>query len=87
MAYSVMKIRANFLALNSVLNPETSSLSPSAKSNGVRLVSANMIINHIKINLGRIIRGLGVELELNCLGVIKYKVVIKQIITKMSLIS
>lgn len=45
--YSVMKIRANLPALYSMLNPETSSDSPSAKSNGVRLVSAKMEVNHI----------------------------------------
>jgi hypothetical protein len=32
-----------------VLNPETSSDSPSERSNGVRLVSANEVINHINI--------------------------------------
>lgn len=33
--------------LNSILNPETSSLSPSAKSKGARLVSEMMVISHI----------------------------------------
>jgi len=41
-----MKIKANPTLPYSTLNPETSSDSPSAKSNGVRLVSANEIINH-----------------------------------------
>lgn len=45
-----MKIRANRPLLYSVLNPDTSSDSPSAKSNGVRLVSANVVVNHIIIN-------------------------------------
>lgn len=45
--YSAMKIRANILALYSVLNPDTSSDSPSAKSNGVRFVSAKFVINQI----------------------------------------
>jgi len=49
--YSAMKIRANIPALYSTLNPETSSDSPSAKSNGVRFVSAKFVINHI-INSG-----------------------------------
>lgn len=40
LAYSAIKIRAKPPPLYSVLNPETSSDSPSAKSNGVRLVSA-----------------------------------------------
>lgn len=47
--YSAMKIRANVLLLYSVLNPDTSSDSPSAKSNGVRFVSASDEINHIII--------------------------------------
>ena len=38
--YSAMKIMANNPALYSVLNPDTNSDSPSAKSKGVRLVSA-----------------------------------------------
>lgn len=52
--YSAMKIRANKPALYSTLNPETSSDSPSAKSNGVRLVSARLVMNHI-MNSGVII--------------------------------
>lgn len=47
--YSAMKIRANILLLYSVLNPDTSSDSPSAKSNGVRLVSARFVVNQIII--------------------------------------
>jgi hypothetical protein len=43
--YSAIKITAKAAALYSVLNPETSSLSPSAKSKGVRLVSASLEIN------------------------------------------
>jgi hypothetical protein len=49
-AYSAMKIRANIPLLYSTLNPDTSSDSPSAKSNGVRLVSARLVINHIIAN-------------------------------------
>lgn len=45
--YSAMKISAKALLLYSVLNPDTSSDSPSAKSNGVRLVSANDEMNHM----------------------------------------
>jgi len=45
-----MKISAKSPLLYSVLNPETSSDSPSAKSNGVRFVSANVVVNHININ-------------------------------------
>ena len=43
--YSERKIIANPPLLYSVLNPETSSDSPSAKSNGARFVSAIIIIN------------------------------------------
>lgn len=52
--YSAIKISANMPALYSTLNPDTSSDSPSAKSNGVRLVSARFVINHIT-NKGNII--------------------------------
>jgi len=45
-AYSAIKIIANNPLLYSVLNPDTSSDSPSAKSNGVRLVSAKHVMNH-----------------------------------------
>lgn len=44
--YSAIKINANPPALYSILNPETNSDSPSAKSKGVRLVSANPVISH-----------------------------------------
>ena len=45
--YSAMKIKAKPPPLYSVLNPDTSSDSLSAKSKGVRLVSANVEISHI----------------------------------------
>lgn len=54
LVYSAIKISANIPALYSTLNPDTSSDSPSAKSKGVRLVSARFVINHIT-NRGRII--------------------------------
>lgn len=47
LAYSAIKISANIPLLYSTLNPDTSSDSPSAKSNGVRFVSARLVINHI----------------------------------------
>jgi hypothetical protein len=53
-AYSAMKIIANIALLYSILNPETNSDSPSAKSNGVRFVSARLVINQV-INKGIII--------------------------------
>jgi len=43
--YSVMKIKAKFPPPYSTLNPDTSSDSPSAKSKGVRCVSAKIVTN------------------------------------------
>lgn len=54
--YSAMKIRANLPALYSVLNPDTNSDSPSAKSNGVRLVSARVVMYQIIKDRGRVIK-------------------------------
>lgn len=51
LVYSAMKIKANNPPLYSVLNPETNSDSPSAKSNGVRFVSAKLVVNQM-INNG-----------------------------------
>lgn len=45
--YSARKSRANGPAENSTLNPETNSDSPSVRSNGDRLVSASVDVNHI----------------------------------------
>lgn len=45
--YSPRKIKVNPPLPNSILNPETNSDSPSPKSNGVRLDSANKEINQI----------------------------------------
>jgi hypothetical protein len=45
-AYSAIKMSANVDLLYSVLNPDTSSDSPSARSKGVRFVSAKFVINH-----------------------------------------
>jgi len=49
--YSAIKINANSPLPYSVLNPDTNSDSPSAKSNGVRFVSAKVVVNHI-MNIG-----------------------------------
>lgn len=51
-------MRANLPALYSVLNPETSSLSPSAKSKGARLVSATHVNSQVSAT-GVIIRIMG----------------------------
>jgi hypothetical protein len=48
LVYSAIKINVNVPALYSVLNPETSSDSPSAKSKGVRFVSARVVANHVR---------------------------------------
>lgn len=48
LAYSAKKNKANKPPENSTLNPETNSDSPSVKSKGARLVSANVEVNHIK---------------------------------------
>lgn len=47
LVYSAIKNRANGPAAYSTLKPETSSDSPSVKSNGLRLVSARVEIYHI----------------------------------------
>lgn len=47
LVYSAKNSRAKGPAENSTLNPETSSDSPSVRSNGVRLVSASVDVNHI----------------------------------------
>lgn len=46
-AYSARKNRANGPAAYSTLNPDTSSDSPSVRSNGARFVSASVEIYHI----------------------------------------
>lgn len=46
-AYSARKNRASGPAAYSMLNPETSSDSPSVRSKGARLISARVEINHI----------------------------------------
>ena len=55
--YSAIKIIANLTDPYSILNPETNSDSPSAKSKGVRFNSAVQLITHGKkrINAGAII--------------------------------
>lgn len=47
LVYSAIKINANGPPLYSVLNPETSSDSPSEKSKGVRFVSAKAVANQV----------------------------------------
>ena len=47
MEYSAIKIKVNPKPPYSILNPDTNSDSPSAKSKGVRLVSAKQETNQI----------------------------------------
>lgn len=47
LVYSARNSSANGLAENSTLNPDTSSDSPSVRSNGDRFVSASVDVNHI----------------------------------------
>ena len=51
--YSAMNRRANFPPPNSMLNPETSSDSPSARSKGVRWVSARAHVDQAAAKGGR----------------------------------
>lgn len=55
--YSAINRRAKGPLLYSMLNPETISDSPSAKSKGARLVSARLVMNQIIIRGGTIRAG------------------------------
>lgn len=68
LAYSAIKISANITLPYSILKPETNSDSPSAKSNGVRLVSAIQEINQIPI-IGKNIKILD-QKKFNCIIII-----------------
>lgn len=57
LVYSAIKINVKAPPLYSVLNPLTNSDSPSARSNGERLVSARMEAIHVKKEGQRIRRG------------------------------
>jgi len=58
--YSAIKMRANLPPPYSILKPETSSDSPSAKSKGARLVSARRVTNQA-MNRGGIKKRAGIE--------------------------
>lgn len=73
--YSDMNRRENRPPENSVLNPETSSLSPSTKSNGARFVSARQVVNQIRATDGRIRRV--IVLRLFRVLILNVRVVIK----------
>lgn len=57
LAYSAINNNAKVPLLYSVLKPDTSSDSPSAKSKGVRLVSARAVVNQHINKRGNIIIG------------------------------
>lgn len=60
LAYSAINKSAKVPLLYSVLNPETNSDSPSAKSNGDRLVSARIVMNQDIKSMGK--RKIGINL-------------------------
>ena len=67
LAYSAIKIKANPPLLYSVLNPDTNSDSPSAKSKGVRFVSAKQDLNQINPKGIEIIKNqISFQIEHNC---------------------
>lgn len=70
--YSLRKIMTNKILENSVLNPETNSLSPSIKSNGARFISASTLIkssrirgNVIKVNISEDFNIIKIFIELS----------------------
>jgi len=58
--YSAMKIRAKGELLYSILNPDTNSDSPSAKSKGVRWVSAKIDVTQV------ITKGSNIQISQEC---------------------
>src|SRR6185437_12514583 len=54
--YSARKKAANLAELNSVWKPATSSLSPSARSKGARLVSANIQTRKSRKDTGEVMK-------------------------------
>jgi len=81
-----MKIKAKVAPLYSVLNPETNSDSPSAKSKGVRLVSAKVVVNQIRNKGGKIKKAPNIIysyilMKFNLLTIIKQLSKIKDILT------
>jgi hypothetical protein len=75
--YSAIKIKAKVPLLYSVLNPDTNSDSPSAKSKGVRLVSASVVVNQTKARGIEVII-IGVQLFIK-ISVILYDIKITRI--------
>jgi len=81
-----MKIIANFTDPYSMLNPETSSDSPSAKSKGVRFSSAVQLITQgkNKANAGRILPdNLNLNLPADSLGLFHINIIAATIKAKL----
>lgn len=83
--YSAIKISAKMPLLYSVLKPETSSDSPSAKSKGARFVSARAVMNQIiMFGSNKITKGVSVSLvifamfreENKMIGLSKIKIIL-----------
>lgn len=76
-----MNNKANLPLLYSVLNPETSSDSPSAKSKGVRFVSARVVVNQHRKSRGNNVRvqGLGYLGMWDIVSVVKITIGLKRI--------
>lgn len=84
--YSDIKINAKGPPPYSILKPDTNSDSPSLKSKGVRFVSANAVINHMKkegamINTSQYILLILIHAILKELIIIKIPMRIKAILT------
>lgn len=91
LVYSDMKMSANILLEYSVLNPDTNSLSPSARSNGVRFVSARSVVNQINNRGGvhrKLLNGLDVNIvcKLNDVRNISNEIKIKAILTSYEIV-
>ena len=81
LAYSAKKIKTNPTEAYSILKPDTSSDSPSEKSNGVRFVSAIIITNHktyiIGLNISNNFDLCSIEQKLNLKHMIEILIIIK----------
>ena len=86
-----MKRKANSPPPYSILNPDTNSDSPSAKSKGARFVSAKHLINHMKNNGMEITRNpvnwcLGNSLRLNVIVRIRIVISTSAILTSYEIV-
>ena len=89
--YSARKIAVNAPAEYSVLNPDTNSLSPSAKSKGARLSSARQVIIQMGAITGIRIEGVGIASLILCssssdLKIIRINKRVKDILTSYEMV-